>query len=201
MIRVLLADDHAIILDGLAAILAQEGFEVVGLARSGRSLVDLFLSLVPDVALVGLRLPDLNGLQCIGVIRKRLPEARIVVLNSFDDPEDIDACLQAGAKGYFTKDVTRTELVKELKRINALSKGPARFVRGRKPSDLTAREREILHLLANGDANKLIAAKIAVTEGTVKLHVYNLYQKLGVNSRTEAMRVALERGLISLTTR
>lgn len=204
VITVLLADDHSVILDGLAAILTQEGFSVVGLAASGSQAVELYVRLRPDVALIDLRLPDMSGIQCIRLIRQRVPDAKIALLSSFDNPAEVQESLAAGAKGYLVKDVTRSVLARTLRDIHQVTpvgsilgepEGPHRHF------GLTARENQILQLLARGQANKSIAVELSITVGTVKLHLYKIYKKLGVSSRTEAMRVAMERGLILFRSR
>lgn len=199
--RVLLADDHPVVLDGLAAVLAQEGFEVVGLACSGRQAVEQILSLRPDLAIIDLRMPDLNGIECIQEILANWPQAKVAVLTTFDQPEEIRECMEAGARGYFVKDIGRSELVRSLLEICAcevcLKPAPAALPPepGSRSLKLTSRQLDVLRLLTAGHANKNIAEELSITEGTVKLHVYKLFKKLGVRSRTEAMLKAQLQGL------
>jgi len=178
----------------LAEILEQEGFSVVGLAKNGVEALELFLETRPDLGLIDLRMPDLDGADCIRAIRARIAEAKLIVLSTFGDEDGLKRALSAGAIQYLVKDVSRAELVRTLR--SALAKVPA--VRTGVPL-LTEREKEVLRLLVAGRANKVIAKALHITEGTVKLHVYRIYKKLGVRSRTEALRLALHSGLGQLS--
>lgn len=193
-VRVLLADDHPLFLDGLAEILEQEGFAVVALAKSGREAISLFLETRPDLGLIDMRMPDLDGATCIRAIRAEIPGAKLMVLSTFGDEEGLQRALDAGALQYLVKDITRKNLVKTL--LAALEKPPG--VPCEIPQ-LTDRENDVLRLLVAGRSNKIIAEALHITEGTVKLHVYRIYKKLRVGSRTEALRRALHSGLGHLT--
>lgn len=203
-IRILLADDHEVFLDGLTAVLSQEGFEVVARASGGGQAVELFFETKPDLALLDLRMPDIGGIECIRRIRSRAEDAKIALFSTFDRQQDISQAMEAGARGYLVKDIPRSKLVLALQEIyrggTCLTPGlSASLLESIRRVPLTAREQQVLQLLTAGHANKTIAADLNIAEGTVKLHIYKLYQKLGVRSRTEAMRVALKRGLTSLS--
>ncbi len=203
-IRILIADDHQVIRSGVRGMLsACAGFEIVGEASNGRQAVEMYEKYLPDVALVDLRMPEFEGVEVVRRVRLRHPNARIIILTTYDTDEDIDLALQAGAKAYLLKDVTGQELgacVRDVfnGRTRVAPAVAAKLAERVTRVQLTARELDVLRLLSDGKANKQIASDLGVTESTVKLHTNNLFQKLGVSSRTEAMKVALQRGLIRL---
>ena len=203
-IRVLLADDHAIVRGGVAAVLGDAGdIAVVAEAADGADAVALYERHRPDVALVDVKMPALDGPAVVAAIRARHDQARIVVLTSFDADDDIERALRAGAKAYLLKDVQPGELVACVRAVHqgrawvsptVAAKLAERMTR----VDLTPREMSVLRLLGEGLSNKEIAARLGIVEGTAKLHVSRLYEKLDVANRTEALAVALRRGLLRL---
>lgn len=204
-LRVLLADDHEVVRAGVAFMInRQPDMEVVAEARNGREAAALFERVKPDVALVDLRMPEADGVECVRLVRASDPAARVLILTTYDTDEDIQLALQAGASGYLLKDVAEADLVACVRKAAAGQTCVAPAVAAKladrlRRVQLTAREMDVLKLMADGKANKEIAAALFITESTVKLHANNLFQKLGVSSRTEAMRVALQRGLIRLS--
>jgi NarL family two-component system response regulator YdfI len=208
MIRVLIADDHLVVREGLSAILEVAGdIEPVGEAADGAEAVRLAGELSPDVVLMDLRMPNLDGIEAIRQIRALYPAIEIVILTTYDDDEYIVQGLRAGARGYLLKDTSRQVLFNA---IRAAARGesllPSAVVEKvvahlAKPqpaprAPLSNREQEVLALLAEGAANKEIAFQLHITERTVKAHVTSILNKLGVNSRTEAVAVALRSGLL-----
>lgn len=203
-VRILIADDHPIVREGLHAVVSdQPDMIVVGQAATGAEAVDLALSLRPDVVLLDLRMPELNGVDAIAAIRAGWPEARVLVLTTYDGDEDIYRALQAGAQAYLLKDTPRAEL---LEAIRAVARGQkrippevaARLVQRIGGPTLTEREVDVLRLMAKGGSNKDIGAALHISEGTVKFHVNNILGKLGVDDRTQAVTIALQRGIIHL---
>lgn len=203
-IRVLIADDHDIVRGGLATIVNfQSDMTVVGEAANGTEAVELFDLSAPDVTLMDLRMPKMDGVAAINAIRARYPKAGIIVLTTFDGDEDIFRALKAGARGYLLKDAGRNQLFAA---IRFVSRGD-RFV----PADiasklaeriggneLTARELEVLRGIIEGLANKEIAAHLGIAEGTVKIHLNNIFSKLNVTDRTQAALTAIRRGILHL---
>jgi DNA-binding NarL/FixJ family response regulator len=206
MIRLLLAEDHTVVRDGLVAILEQEGdMEVVAETGNGRQAVALWSAQRPDVTLMDLKMPGLDGVGAIQEIRAVDPNARIVILTTFDGDEDIYRGMCAGAKAYLVKDVAREELFQCLREVHAgKSYIPAviatKLVERLSAQGMTPREMEVLRLLAEGRSNKVIGKTLFVSEVTVKSHVQSIFRKLNVLSRTEAIAVAVHKGLLrSLT--
>ena len=205
-IKVLLADDHRLILAGVRRALDEvDDLEVVGEAETGSQVLPLIHQTSPDLVLLDLRLPDMNGLSCLDAIRKRYPEVKVVVLSAFSDPEHIQAAFQRGATAYIVKSVNPVDLPSALRQ--ALEETVYQGVRvfgdmGRSDGDglgLTERELSMLKALARGLSNSAISKEFWVTEQTVKFHLSNIYRKLGVANRTEAARFAFERGLVEST--
>ncbi len=203
-IRVMLVDDHPIVRQGVASLLADEAeVEVVGEARTGEEAVDTFRKLKPDVTLMDLRLPGMSGVEAIQKIRQEFPNARFIVLTTYDGDEDIHRALQAGAKAYVLKDTFLDEILDTIKAVHAgmrrIPEAVARRLEERMPGPtLSPRELDVLRHIATGESNKEIAAALGITEGTVKTHVVNILGKLGVNDRTAAATAALQRGFIRL---
>ena len=201
-IRVLVADDHPVTREGLALILDnQADMTVVAQARDGAEAVALYARHRPDVAVIDVQMPVMTGAAATAAIREATPNARVLLFTTYDGDEDIFRGMQAGAKGYVLKGTPREEL---LRAIRAVAAGQ-RYVSpemGAKLADrlasapLTEREGDVLRLLAQGKANKEIAAALEVSEGTVKSHVNAVLSKLGVTSRTEAALAAVQRGLL-----
>jgi two-component system NarL family response regulator len=204
LIRVLVADDHTVVRDGLVAIIQQEkDMDVVAETGDGRHAVELWKQHKPDVTLMDLRMPELDGVNAIYEIRAADPNARIIVLTTFDGDEDIYRGMRAGAKSYLLKDVRREELFHCIREVHAGKTfvPPAIAVKlaERLPTEeLTPRELEVLQLLAQGKPNKLIGSSMFISEVTVKSHVQSVFRKLNVLSRTEAIAVANRRGLLHL---
>jgi DNA-binding NarL/FixJ family response regulator len=201
-IRLLIVEDHTVVRDGLIAILKQEdGIEVVAETGNGRDALDLWQAEGPDVTLMDLQLPGLNGVNVIEGIRAIDANARIIILTTFDGEEDIYRGIRAGAKAYLLKDVGREELTKCIRQVNAgkvylPTEIAMKLVGGIPGERLTSRELEVLGLLAKGKANKVIAASLSVTEVTIKSHLQSIFRKLNVLSRTEAIAVAAHKGLL-----
>jgi DNA-binding NarL/FixJ family response regulator len=203
-IRILIADDHYIVRMGLVAIVNTEAdMEVVAEAADGAQAVELFARFRPDLALLDTRMPVKDGIQATVEIRRRFPDASIVMLTAFDGDADIRRALEAGVKGYVLKSSTGEDLIPALRAVYAgKSWVPAevttRLAALKNFEELTAREIEILQQLAKGMANKQIADTLGITEYTVKDHLKNILAKLRVADRTEAVTVALRRGIIHL---
>jgi DNA-binding NarL/FixJ family response regulator len=204
LIRILIADDHPLLRDGVAGLVAdQPDMELVGEASSGREAIEQFRKHLPDVTLLDLQMPEMNGIDAILAIRSEFPEARIVVLTTYTGDAQILRALKAGAQAYLLKSLLRREL---LDTIRAVHKGQrrippevaAQLAEHTADDSLTSREIEVLRLIAAGKANKLVASDLSITEETVKGHVKNILSKLGANDRTHAVTVGLKRGIIEL---
>jgi len=209
VIRLLIADDHPIVREGLRAILQTAAdISLVGEASGGAEAIRLAVELEPDLVLMDLRMPEVDGIQAIRAIKEQRPEVEIVILTTYEDDEYILEGLRAGARGYLLKDVDRLVLFDA---IRAASRGelllPPRIAekvlaRLETPSPssehgLSARELEVLTLMADGAANKQIAARLQISERTVKAHATSIFTKLEVSSRAEAVAVALRQGILS----
>ena len=205
-IRVLIADDHPVVREGLGVLVkSRSDMEVVGEAANGRQAVQQFFLHRPDILLVDLRMPEMDGIEAMRAILKKVPEAKIIVLSTYDGDEDIYRALQVGAKAYLLKDSPREQLLDCIRSVyNGQPLIPsavgARLAASLGTPKLTAREREIVDLMVAGRTNKEIGASLKITEGTVKVHVGHILKKLGAGGRTEAIRIALERGIVHLKT-
>jgi DNA-binding NarL/FixJ family response regulator len=203
-IRVLIADDHVTVLEGLAAIIGrQPDLTVVAEAADGREAVELWRKHRPDVTLLDLRMPGLDGVGAIEEIRRQDSSARIVVLTTFDTDNEIHRAIKAGAKGYLLKDARREELLECIRRVNSGGTciPPAlasKLVDSMSNEPLTGRELDVLGLLARGKSNKEIGANLYISETTVKSHLRSIFTKLNVLSRTEAITTASRKGLVQL---
>ena len=203
-IRLLIADDHALILEGLAAAIArQSDMTVVATAADGREAVSLWKEHRPDVSLLDLRMPTLGGVGATREIRDRDVAARVIVHTTFDTDEDIYQAVRAGAKAYLLKDAPLEELLTCIRNVHAGSTCippalAAKLASRMSGEAMTAREIDVLKLLARGRSNKEIGSDLFVSETTVKSHVRNIFTKLNVLSRTEAIAAASRRGLIRL---
>jgi two-component system NarL family response regulator len=203
-IRILIADDHSVVREGLVSLVKRKSdMTVVAEANNGREAVDRWKDHRPDVTLLDLRMPELDGVGAIKEIREIDPNAHILVLTTFDGDEDIYRAIKAGAKGYLLKDTAREALMESIRRVHAgqtcippaLAAKLADRVSG---EALSAREIEVLQRIAAGKSNKEIGAELFISEGTVKTHVKSIFSKLDVVSRTEAVATATRRGLIQL---
>jgi len=201
-IRVLIADDHVTVLEGLAAIIGrQPDMMVVAEAADGQEAVDLWTEHHPDVTLLDLRMPTLDGVGVIENIRKQDASARVIVLTTYDSDTEILRAIKAGTKAYLLKDARREELLDCIRRVNRGETCiPAslaeKLAAGLSSESLTGRELNVLELLAQGKSNKEIGVNLYISETTVKSHLRSIFRKLNVLSRTEAITVASRRGLI-----
>jgi DNA-binding NarL/FixJ family response regulator len=204
LIRVLCVDDHPLVRKGIVAILANEAdIELVAEAGNGRDAIDLFRQHLPDVTLMDLRMPELDGIGAVKIIRSEFPEAKIIALTSFDGDQDIYRALEAGVRGYLLKEMVHTEVLNAIRKVDAGQKLMSQEVAERMAEyfpqvALTPREVEVLTLVAQGLANKEIAAKLGTANGTVKIHVQNILAKLNATDRTRAVTIGLQRGIIHL---
>lgn len=203
-ITLLAVDDHPLIRGGLAALIgAESDMLLVGEAADGEAALEMYRELRPDVVLMDLRMPVMDGLSAIRAIRDEFPDARIIALTTYDGDEDIHRALSAGAKGYLLKDMLRTELLQVIRSVHrgyrvippAVAAKIAEFT---PRMELTARELEVLQLMAKGRSNPEIAALLGRAESTMKVHVRSILQKLGTDDRTEAVTIAVRRGIIHL---
>jgi DNA-binding NarL/FixJ family response regulator len=203
-IRVLCVDDHPVVRDGVEAIInLQPDMMLAGAAATGGEAVERFRELRPDVTLVDLRLPDMSGFDLIKKLRDQSPDARIVVLSSHEGDVDIKRALEAGAQGYVVKGIVRGELLDIIRSVHAGKRRlPAalaqKLAEHMADEAISPRELEVLSLMAAGKRNKEIAGELSIAEDTVKMHVRNILSKLQVNDRTEAVTIALRRGIINL---
>jgi len=202
LIRVGIVDDHPVVRDGLAAILGlQPDIKVVGEAETGREACALFDRQRPDVLLLDLKMPGMDGLEVVQTLCAAHPEARIVILTTYGGDEDIFRSLKAGAKGYLLKDAPRQQILEAIRTVHAGGRYlPAAIVskvaeHALRP-ELTGREREVLQGMARGASNKEIGLALSISEGTVKTHVKAILAKLDAVSRTEAVTIATRRGII-----
>lgn len=206
-IRIVIADDHAVVRSGLAALLQTfRDFELVGEAGSGEEAVRLCTHVRPDVVLMDLMMPGLDGAEAVRTIRELCPETKVMILSSAKDPDSVRSALEAGVTGYLLKDTTPLELVKALRDAVAghptLGRGATEALiqvvtqGGRSAFDLTEREKEVLTLLVSGLSNPEIAQHLLVSRSTVKFHLSSIFGKLGVRTRTEAVAVAMRHHLV-----
>ena len=203
-IRLLLADDHLVVRIGLRSLLeAQPDMCVAGEAAGGVAAVEAFALHLPDVTLMDLRMPDLSGAEATAAIRARFPEARVLVLTTFDNDEDIYRALEAGAIGYLVKDTHSGPLLETIRSVHAGTyclpdAMTARLTQRRSAPELSPRELEVLRLITKGQSNKEIGVTLGLAENTVKNHVKMILEKLCVADRTQAATTAIQRGLVRL---
>jgi DNA-binding NarL/FixJ family response regulator len=211
-IKILIADDHPVVREGLFAMLSREvDFEVVGEAKDGVEAVNKTKDLSPDVVLMDLRMPDMDGVEAMRQIKSAMPDVKFIILTTYSDDEYIFSGIEAGARAYLLKDAPREDLFKAIRAVYrgesliqpvVASKLLDRFSelsRGTPSGEgLSERELEILRLMAKGAANKEISAQLSIAQSTVKTHIANIFQKLGVSDRTEAVTHALKKGIIRL---
>jgi DNA-binding NarL/FixJ family response regulator len=203
-IRILLADDHPVLRQGIKALAADErDMQFVSEASNGREAIEQFRKHRPDIALMDLQMPDVNGLDAMTAILDEFPDARIIILTTYAGDVRVSRALKAGARGYLLKSLLRKELLDTIRAVHSgLRRIPADLamqVADHVADDtLTPREIEVLRSIAAGNANKLIADQLSITEETVKGHVKNILSKLGANDRTHAVTIGLKRGIIEL---
>lgn len=203
-IRILVVDDHPIMRVGIAALIASsKEMEAVAQAGSGEEAITLHALHLPDITLMDLRLPGISGVETIRSIRSQSPKARFIVLTTYAGDEDIFQAMEAGAAGYLVKGMPQEMLVTAVKRVHAggryLPPTMSQALASRMPdSSLSHREREVLGLMAKGNSNREIASNLGITEATVKCHVSVILGRLNASDRTQAVVIALQRGLIHL---
>jgi two-component system, NarL family, response regulator len=203
-ITILTVDDHPLIRDGLAAVIAREpDMRVVAEAVDGEQALEQYRAHQPSIVLMDLRMPVMDGVEAIQAIRGEFPAARIIALTTYEGDEDIYQALAAGASGYLLKDMLRTELIDIIRKVHQGYRGipqpiAAKLALHTPRIGLTPREIEVLRLMAEGKSNPEIATALGRAEGTMKIHVQNILQKLGAADRTQAVTIALRRGIIHL---
>jgi len=203
-IRVMIADDHPIVCKGLSAIIrAERGMRVVGEAADGRQLVEMFRQHRPDVTLIDLRMPVMNGVEAVRAIRKEFPDAGIIILTTYKGDEDIFRALEAGAQGYLLKGMPPHELIDAIRNVHLglryLPPPVLETLANRPPdSELSQRERQVLKLIVKGMSNKEIAEELGISQSTVKWHVNIVLARLHVGDRTAAAVTALRRGIVEM---
>lgn len=209
-IRILVADDHPVVRDGLVSILGtQPDFVVVGEAANGIEVVQKAASLRPDVILLDLEMPEMDGVEAFRRVRADNPNVQAIVFTAFDTDERIVGAVQAGAQGYLLKGAPRSEIFNAIRIVSqggsllqpVVASRLLQRIRSDEPAPepLTERETEVLQLLAQGKPNKEIAAALVISERTVKFHISSILRKLGAGNRTEAVTIAAQRGLVKIT--
>ena len=205
-IRVLCVDDHPLVRKGIASILANESdMRLVAEAGDGREAVELFRQHQPDVTLMDLRMPGMDGIEATRLIRRDFPDARIIALTSYDGDQDIYRALEAGVRGYMLKEMVHTDVLRAIRTVHAGKRLMPPEVAERLSEyfpqvALTPREVEVLTFVAHGLANKEIAEKLGTASGTIKMHIQNILGKLNAADRTHAVTIAIQRGILHLDT-
>jgi DNA-binding NarL/FixJ family response regulator len=203
-IRVFSVDDHPLLREGLAAIINnQPDMVLVAQAANAQEAVEKFRNHLPDVTLMDLRLPDKSGIDAMKAIRTEFPEARVIMLTTFEGDVEIQRALEAGARGYLLKNMPPKDLVEVIRQVHAGKKRippqlAAQLAEHLTDEELTAREIEVLSQIAGGNRNRDIAEKLFITEETVKVHIKHIMEKLGASDRTQAVAIGLRRGIIEL---
>jgi DNA-binding NarL/FixJ family response regulator len=203
-IRILTVDDHQLLREGIAAVLdGQPDMVLIGQADTGREAIERFRDLRPDVTLMDLRMPDMNGLEAITAIRSEFPNARIIVLTTYAGDVQAASALKAGAAGYLLKNLVRRELLETIRAVHAGKRRvppeiATEIAEHVADDTLTEREIDVLRRVAAGKSNKRIAAELDISEGTVKTHMKSILPKLDASDRTHAVTIALKRGILDL---
>ena len=203
-IRVFSVDDHPLLREGISAIINnQPDMVMVALASSGQDAVEQFRKHKPDVTLMDLRLPDKNGIETMIAIRSEFPEARVIMLTTFEGDVEIKKALEAGARGYLLKSMPPKDLVEVIRQVHAGKKRippqlAAQLAEHMSDEALTEREVEVLGQIAGGNRNRDIAERLFITEETVKVHIKHIMEKLGASDRTQAVAIGIRRGIIQL---
>jgi DNA-binding NarL/FixJ family response regulator len=203
-IRILCVDDHPLLRQGISAIINnQPDMALVAEASNGHEAIQKFRELQPDVALMDLRLPDMSGIDALIAIRTEFPEARIIMLTTFEGDVEIQRSLEAGARGYLLKSMPPADLVEAIRQVNAGKKRvpadvAAHLAEHLSDEDLTSREVDVLRHIASGNRNRDIAEKLFISEETVKVHIKHIMDKLGASDRTQAVAIGVRRGIIQL---
>lgn len=204
LIRILTVDDHPLLRDGIASLVNNElDMRIVAEASGGREAIERFREHRPDITLMDLRMPDMDGIDAMAEIIQQYPEAKIIVLTTYSGDALIIRALKAGAQGYLLKGQLRKDLLDTIRSVHAgrkriSSEVALQVANHAGDSSLTSREIDVLQLIAEGNANKVVADRLAITEDTVKAHVRNILSKLAANDRTHAVTIALKRGIINL---
>ena len=203
-IRILTVDDHPMLREGIAAVLAnEEDMELVAEASNGREAIEQFRANRPDVTLMDVQMPEVNGIDAILKIREEFPDARIIVLTTYSGDAQAARAIKAGASGYLLKSMVRKELIDTIRTVHSGKKRipseiAIELAEHHSDDSLTEREMEVLREVAAGNANKMVAQLLHVSEETIKAHMKNILSKLGANDRTHAVTIAVKRGIIEI---
>jgi len=203
-IRILTVDDHPLLREGIAALVStQSDMKLVAEASNGREAIQLFRTMRPDVTLMDVQMPEIDGIEALIAIRSEFPDARVIVLTTYSGDVQAMRALKAGAQAYLLKGLLRQELLETIRDVHAGRRRIGQEIAAQladhvSDDALSAREIDVLRLIAGGNSNKLIASQLSISEDTVKGHVKNILSKLGASDRTHAVTIGLKRGIIAL---